>query len=86
MLSTTLVIAITYCDSHWSNLSIFTLPFLLQLLLSQPVDDDVNADVDRCADDEEQQPHVDKLKVVMMMVMMLVMRMMLTMMWMRMLF
>ena len=38
------------------------MPLLLQLLLPQPVDDDVDADVDRRADDEEQQPHVDQLR------------------------
>ena len=80
---TILVSAKTYCDSHWSNLSIFTLPFLLQLLLPQPVDDDVDADVDRCADDEEQQPHVDQLKVMMVIRKMLIMRVVLVMMLMR---
>ena len=37
------------------------MPFLLELLLAKPVDDDVDADVDRGADDEEQEPHVDQL-------------------------
>ena len=54
--------------------------FLLQLLLPQPVDDDVDADVDRCADDEEQQPHVDQLEVVMVIRKMLIMRVVLVMM------
>ena len=40
----------------------FTLSFLLELLLAKPVDDDVDADVDRGADDEEQKPHVDQLE------------------------
>ena len=38
------------------------MPFLLELLLAKPVDDDVDADVDRGADDEEQKPHVDQLE------------------------
>ena len=59
------------------------MPFLLQLLLPQPVDDDVDADVDRCADDEEQQPHVDQLSVMMVIRKMLIMRVVLVMMLMK---
>ena len=40
----------------------------------------MDADVDRCADDEEQQPHVDQLEVVMVIRKMLIMRVVLVMM------